>query len=146
LSGSAVFDEVAQSTAMEARSYRFGGLCRHTFGEGLVGSWEPSVVRGSGPRQVHRDLDVVVCGAWSVRGVILRGSLALRLALLIILAIPAALLEVASELLEVVLGSVVRDSSACAYCFDHLSGLGVLDGFGLVLLVVLREWGCYDCV
>ena len=87
-------------------------------------------------------MDIVVCGARGVRRVVLRGSLTLRLVLLIVLAIPIALLEVVSELLEVVLRSVVRDTSACAYCFDHLSGFGVLDGFGLVLLISFWErWG-----
>jgi hypothetical protein len=60
--------------------------------------------------------------------------------------VPVAWLHAAPELLEWVLRAVVRDSSPRPYCFDHLSGFGVLNSFGLVLLVGFWErWGD-DCV
>jgi hypothetical protein len=41
---------------------------------------------------------------------------------------------------------IIRDSSPRSYRFDHLSGFGVLNSFGLVLLVGFWErWGD-DCV
>jgi hypothetical protein len=56
--------------------------------------------------------------------------------------IPITRLHTAPELLERVLQAIVRDSSPRSYCLDHLSGFGVLDSFGLVLLVGFWErWG-----
>jgi hypothetical protein len=60
--------------------------------------------------------------------------------------IPTALLHAASELLKRVLWAVIRDSPSSPYRFDHLSGLGVLNGFGFVLLVGFWERRGNDCV
>jgi hypothetical protein len=60
--------------------------------------------------------------------------------------VPTALWEVAPELLKGVLRVVIRDSSSGPYGFDHLSGLGVLDGFGFVLLVGFWEWWGDNCI
>ena len=85
-------------------------------------------------------MDVIVSRSWGVRRVVRLlpwGLLGVVGAL-----IPVALLCAASELLEGVLRAIIRDSSSGPYCFDHLSGLGVLNGFGLVLLIGFWErWG-----
>jgi hypothetical protein len=60
--------------------------------------------------------------------------------------VPVAWLEVVPWLVKRILRVVVWDPSSGSYGFDHLSSLGVLYGFGLVLVVVLREWRGNDCV
>jgi hypothetical protein len=91
-------------------------------------------------------LDVVIGGAWGVRGIVRLLSWGLLRVLLVRALVPTALLYAASELLERVLWAIVWDSSSSSYRFDHLSGLCVLDGFGFMLLVGFRErWGD-DCV
>jgi hypothetical protein len=60
--------------------------------------------------------------------------------------VPIVWLEVVSWLVERILGAVVWDSSSGPYSFDHLLGFGVLYGFGLVLVVILGEWGSNDRV
>jgi hypothetical protein len=55
-------------------------------------------------------------------------------------------LKVVPLLVERVLGAVIWDPSSGSYSFYHLSSLGVLHGFGLVLVVVLWEGGCDDCI
>jgi hypothetical protein len=65
---------------------------------------------------------------------------------LVISLIPAMWLKVVPLLVERVLGAVIWDPSSGSYSFYHLSSLGVLHGFGLVLVVVLWEGGCDDCI
>jgi hypothetical protein len=60
--------------------------------------------------------------------------------------IPVARLEGVPWLVKRILRAVVRDSSSGSYGFNHLSGLCVLYGFGLVLIVVFRKWRGDDCV
>jgi hypothetical protein len=112
----------------------------------LVSSREASVDWSSSPRQTHWDLYVVVAWArchgrvvrllsWRLLGVLLIGAL-----------VPATWLEVVSWLVERVLKAVIWDPSSGSYGFDHLSSLSVLYSFGLVLVVVFREWGSDDCI
>jgi hypothetical protein len=129
---------------MEAGSYGFRELRRRSFGIGLVGSWESPVVRRPSPRQVHRDLDIVVGGAWGIRRVVC--LLPRRLLGVVGTLVPVALLHATSELLEGVLWAVVWDSSPGPYRFNHLSGFSVLDSLCFVLLIGLREWWGDDCV
>jgi hypothetical protein len=136
--------EVSHFSTVEAGSYGFGELCRGSVCIGLVGSRESSVVWCSSSRQVHRDLNIVIGGTWGIRRIVCllsRGLLGVARTLA-----PAALLCPTSELLERVLRAVIWDSPSGPYSFDHLSGLSVLNGFGLVLLVGFWErWGD-DCV
>jgi hypothetical protein len=100
-----------------------------------------SINWGSGPRQVHRDLHVVVTRARCYGGVVCLLSLRLLGVLLIEALVPVTWLEVASWLIERVLRAVIRDPSSGSYGFDHLSSLSVLYGLGLVLIVIFRERG-----
>ena len=87
---------------------------------------------------------VVIGGSWGVRRVV--RLLPRRLLGVVGTLAPVTLLYAASELLEGVLRAVIRDSLSSPYCFDHLSSLGVLNGFGFVLLIGFWErWG-NDCV
>ena len=134
--------EMSHFSAVEAGSYSLGESCRSSVCVGLIDSWEASIVWSSGSRQVHWDLDVVVGGSWSVCGIVRLLSRGLLRVLLVRALIPATLLHAASELLERILWAVIWDSSSGPYCFDHLSRFGVLNGFGLVLLVSFWErWG-----
>src|SRR5580693_5203332 len=60
--------------------------------------------------------------------------------------VPVTWLEVIPRLVKRILGSIVWDSSSGPYGLDHLSGFGMLYGFGFVLVVILREWEHNDCV
>jgi hypothetical protein len=129
--------EVSHFSAVEAGSYGFGESRRSSICIGLVDSWESSVVRCSSPRQVHRYLDVIVGGSWGVcRVICLLPRRLLRVARALA---PVALLCATPELLEGVLRAVIWDSSSSPYRFDHLSGLGMLNGFGFVLLIGFWE-------
>jgi hypothetical protein len=140
LAGATVSYEVSHFSAMEAGSYRFGESRRRSVCISLVDSWESSVVWCSSPRQVHRDLDVIVGGAWSISRVICllsRGLLGIVRTL-----VPVALLHATSKLLERVLWAVIRNSSSSSYRFDHLSSFGVLNSLSFVLLIGFWErWG-----
>jgi hypothetical protein len=138
--------EMSHFSAVEAGSYSFGELCRCPVCTGLIGPWEASIVRSSGPQQIHWDLDVIVGRARSICGVVRLLSRGLLGVLLVRALVPGVWLHAAPELLERVLQAIIRDSSSSSYCFDHLSGFGVLDSLGLVLLVGLwKRWGD-DCV
>jgi hypothetical protein len=140
LARTAVSYEVSHFSAVEAGSYGFGESRRCSICIGLVGPWESSVIRCSSPRQIHGYLDVIVSRSWGICRVIC--LLPWRLLRVVRTLSPIALLSATSELLEGVLRAIIRDSSSGSYCFDHLSGLGVLNGFGLVLLVGFWErWG-----
>jgi hypothetical protein len=100
-----------------------------------------SVVWGSGPRQVHQYLDIVVCGSWCVGGVVLWPLLLLlwgSLLVLLGLSSPGSWSELILVLSERVVESPwVGNSSSSSDEFDHLSSFGYVDCPGLVFVVVL---------
>jgi hypothetical protein len=155
----AVFSEVTYFSTVEARSFRAQSLitglslnirgivvfwlgCVHV---GVVALVLASVVWGSGPRQVHWYLDIVVCGSRRVGGVVLQPLLLLLLLrpLLVLLgsSSPGAWPELVLVLPKrVVEPSWIGDSLPGSDEFNHLSPLGDIDCLGLVFVVVLWEW------
>jgi hypothetical protein len=104
-----------------------------------------SVVGGSSAREVHWYLDVVVCRARGICGVVLWSLLLLRRPLLVLLR--ASSPRAWSELpLIVVESSWVWQPSSGSDEFNHLSAFRDIDGPGFVLVVVLREWNLDDFV
>jgi hypothetical protein len=66
--------------------------------------------------------------------------------LLIEVLVPVARLEGVPWLVKHILRAVVWDPSSGSYSFYHLFCLGVLYGFGLILVVVFQERRCDDCI
>jgi hypothetical protein len=156
----AVLGEMAHLSAIEARSFRAWSLivrlslnirgvvvfrldCVHVSVVALVLA---SIVWGPGSRQVHRYLDIVICGAWCVGGVVLWPLLLLLLLLRSLLVLlgassPGSWPELILILPEcVVESSWIGDSSPGSDEFDHLSSFGDIDRPGLVFVIVL--WEC----
>jgi hypothetical protein len=105
-----------------------------------------SVIQGSGPRQVHRYLDIVVCGSRCIGRVILWPLLSLLLLLGPLLVLlgssppgswPKLVLVLPERVVE---PSWVGDSSPGSDEFDHLPSFGYVDHPGLVFIVILRDW------
>jgi hypothetical protein len=84
-------------------------------------------------------LYIVIAWARCVGGVIRLLPWGLLGVLLIVLLVPVVWLEGVSLLVECVLGSVVGDASPGPYSFNHLASFGILYGFGLIFVVILRE-------
>jgi hypothetical protein len=107
-----------------------------------------SVVRGSGPRQVHWYLDVVICGSWRIGGVILWFLLLL---LLLSSLLGSSSPSLWSELILVLSECVVDppgvgDSSSGSNELNHLSSFGYVDCPSFVLIVILWNWEFDDFV
>jgi hypothetical protein len=161
----AVFSEVTYFSTVEARSFRAQSLitglslnicgivvfwlgCVHV---GVVALVLVSVVWGSGPRQVHWYLDIVVCGSRCVSGVVLQPLLLLLLLrpLLVLLgsSSPGAWPELVLVLPErVVEPSWIGDSSPGSDEFNHPPSFSYVDCSGLVLVVSLRDWELDDFI
>jgi hypothetical protein len=100
------------------------------------------VVWGSGPRQVHWYLDVVVHGSWHVGGVVLWPLLLLLLWGSLLVLLGSSSPGTWSELIlvlpkHIVEPSWIGDSSSSSDEFDHLSSFGYVDCPGLVFVVIL---------
>jgi hypothetical protein len=113
---------------------------------GIVALVLALVIWGSGPRQIHWYLDIVICGSWCVGRVILWPLLLLLLLLSPLLvqlgsSSPGSWPELILVLPEcVVEPSWVRDSSPGSDEFDHLSSFGDIDHPGLIFVVSLWNW------
>jgi hypothetical protein len=127
--------------------FRLGSVC-----VGVVASVLASVIWCSGPGQVHRYLDIVICRSRCVGRVILWPLLLLLLLLgplLVLLGSSSPglwpeLILVLSE--RVVEPSWVGDSLSGSDEFDHLSSFGDIDCSGLVFVVSLWNWEFDDLV
>jgi hypothetical protein len=100
------------------------------------------VVWGSGPRQVHWYLDVVVHRSWHVGGVVLWPLLLLLLWGSLLVLLGSSSPGTWSELILVLPKHIVKpswigDSSSSSDEFDHLSSFGYVDRPGLVFVVIL---------
>jgi hypothetical protein len=118
---------------------------------GIVALILASVVRGSGPRQVHWYLDVVICGLWCIGGVVLRPLLLLLLlgSLLVLLGLssPGSWSELILILSEhVVEPPWIGDSSPGSDELDHLSSFGYVNRPGLIFVVILQDWELDDFI
>jgi hypothetical protein len=112
---------------------------------GIVALVLASVIWGSGPRQVHGYLDVVVCGTWCIGGVVLRPLLLLLLLGPLLVLLGSSSPGSWSELILILAERVVEppwvgDSLPSSDEFDHLSSFGYIDRPGLVFIVSLRNW------
>jgi hypothetical protein len=111
---------------------------------GIVALVLASVVWGSGPRQVHWYLDVVIRGLQCVGRVILWPLLLL---LLLGSSSPGSWSELILVLSEcVVESSQIGNSLSGSDELNHLSSFGYVDCSGLVFIVILRDWEFDDFV
>ena len=104
-----------------------------------------SVVWGPGPRQVHRYLDVVICGSWRVGGVVLRSLL------LLLLLLGSSRLGLWSELILVLSECVVEppwvgNASPGSDELDHLLPFCYVDRSGFIIVVSLWDWEFDDFI
>jgi hypothetical protein len=117
---------------------------------GVVALVLASIVWGSGSRQVHWYLDIVVCGSRCIGGVVLRPLLLLLLRSLLVLlgsSSPGAWSELVLVLPKCIVEPPwVGDSLPSSDEFDHLSSFGYVDHPGLVFVVVLWDWEFDDFV
>jgi hypothetical protein len=129
--------------------FRLGHVC-----VGVVALVLASVVWGPGPRQVHRYLDIVICGSWCIGGVILWPLLLLLLLLLLgpLLVLLGSSSPGSWSELILILSECIVESSWVGYSssgpdeLDHLSSFGYVDRPGLVFVVSLRNWEFDDFV
>jgi hypothetical protein len=111
---------------------------------GVVALILASVIWGSGPKQVHWYLDIVICGSRCIGRVILWPLLLLLLGSLLVLlgsSSPGSWSELVLVLPECVIEpSRVGYSPSGSDEFNHLSSFGNIDCSGLVLVVSLWDW------
>jgi hypothetical protein len=115
-------------------------------GVSVIASVLASIVWCSSVRQIHWDLNVVICQLWGCGGIIIWSLLLLLLllwSLLVLLGLSSPglwpeLILVLSE--HVVESSWIGDSLPSSDEFNHLSSLGDIDHLSLVFIVVLWEW------
>jgi hypothetical protein len=118
---------------------------------GVVALVLASIVWGSGPRQVHWYLDIVICGSWHVGGIVLWPLLLLLLLRSLLILLGPSSPGAWSELILVLPECVVKppwigDSLSGSDEFDHLLSFGYVDHSGLVLVVSLWDGEFDDLV
>jgi hypothetical protein len=150
--------EVARFSTVKARSFGaqltqdfFLRLCDSCVGVCIVAEVLMLVVGCPGVRQVHWDLDIVICRSCGVGGVVDRSLLLLLLWPLLLVLLRASSPCLQSELVLILSEGIVerpwiQESLSSPDKLNHLFAFRDVDSFFFVFIVGHREWASYDLI